>query len=77
MFTFETLKVRGHENHSSVEILKICKVLENHVRSLLKMQIPGFTPKGSAPESTCLVNIPGNFRASGGKNTHGENILEF
>lgn len=39
------------------------------------MQMPRFAPKDGSPESVCLADIPGDFRASGGANTLGETIL--
>lgn len=54
VFTFETLKVHWRENRSSVEVLKICNMLKNHLRSLLKMQIRGFTRKDRCPRMCVL-----------------------
>lgn len=39
------------------------------------MQILRFTPNDGAPESVCLADIPGDFRASGRENTLHETIL--
>lgn len=77
MFTFETLSTHCDKNPSHAESFRICNVLKNHLRSLLKMQIPRFTPNDGAPESVCLADIPGDFRASGRENTLDETILRF
>lgn len=76
MFTLKALIVCWHESHSSAENFRICNARRNHLRGVLKMQVPRFTPQDGVPESACLLaNVPGGFRTQWGNYSRVQNSL--